>query len=146
MLKPLLYSIILACGIIVNYQQKPLPDWIVGDWVNAGGIHEEWVKGRAELRARSYRVTDGDTIVSEPIRILWKGGAMTYIPTVHNQNEGKPVEFRMVTSTDGFVVSEHPDHDFPQRITYRREGDTLHADVTDLAGENGFSLSWSIAD
>jgi hypothetical protein len=42
----------------------------------------------------------------------------------------KPTVFRMITGSDGEVVFENPEHDFPQRIIYRRESaDALFARI-----------------
>lgn len=43
-----------------------------------------------------------------------------------------PTRFALVRSGPGEAVFENPDHDFPKRIAYRREGATLVARATDL--------------
>ena len=40
-----------------------------------------------------------------------------------------PTAFRLVEVSGQRAVFENPGHDFPQRIIYRREGDTLHARI-----------------
>ncbi len=43
---------------------------------------------------------------------------------------GKPaVAFPLIESAEGLAVFADPEHDFPQRITYRRDGDKMTARV-----------------
>jgi hypothetical protein len=66
-----------------------------------------------------------------------------YTPTVPDQNDAKPVPFRMVSYEGHVVVFENPDHDFPQRIVYRFvpriadavDADSMYVSVSSLAGE-----------
>jgi len=38
-------------------------------------------------------------------------------------------EFALVDLDDQRAVFSNPDHDFPQRITYQRDGNRLHAEI-----------------
>ncbi|MEA3053017.1 MAG: hypothetical protein QOG72_1920 [Sphingomonadales bacterium] len=49
--------------------------------------------------------------------------------------EGGPaVAFRLVVCSPGWMTFQNADHDYPQNITYRREGDVLTASVAMLDG------------
>jgi hypothetical protein len=51
--------------------------------------------------------------------------------------QGAPaVPFRLVVCNPGMMTFENGDHDYPQVITYRREGDVLTASVAMLNGSN----------
>jgi hypothetical protein len=41
------------------------------------------------------------------------------------------------------VVFENPDHDFPQRIIYERNGDVLNARIEGRMGEREQAMTWS---
>ena len=53
-----------------------------------------------------------------------------------------PVEFRMKEAGDKRIVFENPQHDFPQRILYWREGDQLVARVEGTAGGKEKREEW----
>ena len=59
----------------------------------------------------------------------------------YGQPGGTPaVAFRLVRASATEAVFENPAHDFPQRISYRREGDSLTATVSLMSGGN--AQSW----
>lgn len=61
------------------------------------------------------------------------GGVQMYIA----QPGGRPpTSFKRTAGGEHWVRFENPDHDFPQRIEYRRQGDVLHAEVAG-PGDNG---------
>jgi hypothetical protein len=95
-------------------------NWILGNWqINESNNFEEWEMADDYLyRGKSYQVLKNDTVVTETINIVQKGEEIFYIPTVADQNDGKPVEFKLVSMDVGKVIFENKDHDFPQRIIY----------------------------
>ena len=77
----------------------------------------------------------------ESIRILRKpDGTLAYVPM---PNGGAPVEFALVKQGDRSIEFANPAHDFPQRIRYWREGDTLHAEIALIDGSRAMSWSYS---
>ncbi|HYG19014.1 MAG TPA: DUF6265 family protein [Ohtaekwangia sp.] len=84
-----------------------------------GYIYESWRSiSELELVGKSYQLNGDDTIVFEKIRLVKRGSAVAYIPVVMDQNEGKPVEFRLVSAEQKKYIFENREHDFPQRIIY----------------------------
>jgi len=49
---------------------------------------------------------------------------LLYIPIVSDQNSGEPTVFTEVSFSDTLIAFENMEHDFPQRITYRKTSDT----------------------
>lgn len=47
-----------------------------------------------------------------------KGDSLFYIPTIKTQNDGKPIQFKMVDATENQLVFENKTHDFPQKVIY----------------------------
>jgi hypothetical protein len=77
----------------------------------------------------------------EFLRIADDGEGLTYFASP----SGRPATpFRMVEMGDQRVVFENPEHDFPQRILYWREGDRLRARIEgEEDGEaHGTEFSW----
>ncbi|MGV3539074.1 MAG: DUF6265 family protein [Rufibacter sp.] len=98
-------------------------------------IYEEWkAVSPKELTGRSYTIKNADTLISETIRLYRSRGKWRYVPTVKNQNQGKPVTFKQTQMHPQQMVFENAQHDFPQKIEYRLLSPTqLH--VTISAGQ-----------
>lgn len=99
-------------------------EWMLGTWenrTNRGSIFEHWQElNPREYEGKSYMLNEGDTVVFETIRLVEKDEILTYIPTVANQNQSKPVQFRASTVSKNEMVFENKEHDFPQEISYLR--------------------------
>ncbi len=71
----------------------------------------------------SHTVVNGKTREYEFIRIVQEeNGDIFFIATPSGQKEAR---FKMTSATEREARFENPAHDFPQRIIYRREGDSL---------------------
>ena len=99
-------------------------DWVLGKWqVNDSTSFEEWEKVDNNLyRGKGYKIRKNDTTITETIIIVQKGKEVFYIPTVADQNEGKPVEFKLISKGTEKFIFENKNHDFPQRIIYAKNG------------------------
>jgi hypothetical protein len=114
--------------------------WLLGEWRNAmkrGFMYESWERTNdSTYTGGSYVVIQGDTVSSEVIDLAAKDGRLYYIPTVKNQNAGQPVVFTEKQVSKDLLVFENTEHDFPQRITYRKI--TIDSLVAEISGvENG---------
>ena len=71
------------------------------------------------------RTVNGDTLVEyEFVVVRERGDGLVYIA----QPSGQPsAEFLSITASANEVVFENKDHDFPQRVGYRRQATTLDA-------------------
>jgi hypothetical protein len=121
--------------------------WLLGEWRNntpRGVLYEAWrVKDDSTYTGRSCFVVGQDTVSSEVVALGVRGGALLYIPTVRDQNDGQPVTFTgtMVTGTE--MIFENPAHDFPQRITYTQiNPDSLVAVISGMQGEKEKSVQF----
>lgn len=96
--------------------------WLVGKWQNHSEnvvMYELWEKANDSVfTGKSFVIAAGDTVFSESIFLKEIGSDLFYIPSVSNQNEGKPVVFTLTTITDSCFIFDNPKHDFPQRIVY----------------------------
>jgi hypothetical protein len=55
----------------------------------------------------------------ETVRLKQNEQGIFYIPIVQEQNNKKPVSFKMTESDKATFTFENKEHDFPQRIIYR---------------------------
>jgi hypothetical protein len=103
-----------------------------GTWKSEGRkqvLFENWVVVKAgEMQGKSYLLQGSDTVVLEEVRLLQGEDGIFYIPTVKNQNNNKPVSFKLTTTAKSQFTFENLDHDFPQRVIYKLVSrDSLHA-------------------
>jgi Domain of unknown function (DUF6265) len=102
--------------------------WFIGRWTQVEGpdlvSFEEWKRASPTLfEGKSWTQYHTDTVHVETIDLVLEGEDIYYIPTVPENNG--PVRFKM-TKLEGKAVSfENPEHDFPQKISYALQGDSL---------------------
>ena len=98
--------------------------WMSGCWISDDGrerTEEFWLKPAGQtMIGLSRTVAGGKTVFIEYAQIgEVKGGDIAY--TVSLGMGARPVSFKLIRSSDAEAVFENPEHDFPQRIIYRRE-------------------------
>ena len=141
-----LSSLALVCMLSLfacksNNKQTPASskldelEWLLGDWqgeAEGNVFYENWVKVNDTLfSGESYFVSGSDTTGKEGIEIKAQDSVIYYIPTVHDQNEGQPVYFKLIISESRLVVFENQNHDFPQLISYKlTTSDSLVAQIS----------------
>jgi hypothetical protein len=96
---------------------------MLGDWEGrtpASLLVESWSRSTdSSFAGVSYVISNNDTVSFERVVIEQRGQELLYIPTVRGQNNGLAVEFKASLQTDEMVLFENPQHDFPQKISYR---------------------------
>ena len=106
--------------------------WISGCWQQTGTagrlVEEQWMTPRGNTMMGMSRTVRGDSVIEfEQLRISERAGKAVYHALPSGQ---QPSEFTAATVTDTMVAFENPQHDFPQRIIYRKRGtDSLIARV-----------------
>jgi hypothetical protein len=105
--------------------------WIAGVWVMEHGearTEEHWTDlGGDTYMAISRTVRAGHTVFYEYLRIEQRRDGIYYVAQPKNR---LPVDFRLTSLSGQEAVFENPNHDFPQRIVYRKNGDgTLTARI-----------------
>jgi hypothetical protein len=141
-------AVILALAVpaFVSAEEEdaPFPAWLAGAWSLSGAdeswAEEFWTHPRAGMMIGASREGREHTLRSwESIRILrTDDGSLAYVPM---PNGGPPVEFAMTDQGTRMIEFSNPAHDYPQRIRYWREGDTLHAEIALLDGSR--AVQWS---
>lgn len=124
-------------------------EWMLGDWLsvtNSTAFREHWERhpdGHFTGYAESGPSDGKEVSMHETLTLVQRDGRVQYVADVaHNEH---PVAFGMVSCDEGAVVFENADHDFPQRIAYRRlDSDHINAHISDLEGQ-GFELHFQRA-
>ncbi len=98
--------------------------------------HEQWMAPLGGMMLGMSRTVAGDVVREwEALRIEARGGGLVYAV----QPGGRPAtDFTATVVTDSSVTFANPEHDFPQRIIYRRVGsDSLIARIEgEMNGQN----------
>lgn len=116
--------------------------WITGRWVQEEGgrwAEESWTDARGGVLLGTSK-TGHDRVLTgfEFMRIAPDRQGRVHF---YGSPQGTPgVAFRLVSSGDRSAVFENALHDYPQRISYRREGDVLTATISDIEGKK--AVSW----
>ena len=103
-------------------------DWLAGHWCGDSGgrtLHEVWLPEAGGVLLGMSRTLRGGALESfEFMRIVPAGEDAG----LHVQPNGvAPTTFAIAERGAQRVLFENAAHDFPNRIEYRRDGDTLHA-------------------
>lgn len=101
--------------------------FVLGSWemqTPKGKIVEQWSSNADKiLKGKSYRINaKGDSILTETLEIRKVGKDTFYCSTVPNQNDGKEVCFKLISTKNQIYIFENAAHDFPQRIVYQNLG------------------------
>ncbi len=101
--------------------------WLSGCWRSESEnrqLTEHWMNpaGRMML-GLSHTIADGKTREYEFIRIVQEENGEIFF--VANPSGQKEARFKLMILSGQEARFENPEHDFPQRIIYRREGDSL---------------------
>lgn len=120
-----------------NFSELEKAKWLIGEWQNnspEGNATEVWKKENdSTFFGKSYFVIGKDTVSAETISLEQNGNQLFYIPTVKDQNAGKPVKFTLTSSTSNQLIFENPKHDFPQKISYTQiTNDSLLAEISGM--------------
>jgi len=104
--------------------------WMAGCWSVTRGnvaIEEHWMKPAGEIMLGMGRtVRDGKAIEFEFLRIASIDGKLAYIARPSGQPEAT---FALRSLADDEIVFENPEHDYPQRVIYRRTATGVTARV-----------------
>lgn len=115
--------------------------WLTGTWnrtnVKAGrAAHERWIKTAEGLQGWGVNLNGADTTFVEKLRIVTKEDKLYYVADVP---ENKALTWFLITEVSANTFTcENPQHDFPKKIVYQRDGNKLKATVSG----NGKSIDY----
>ncbi|MBX3294116.1 MAG: hypothetical protein KF762_00140 [Acidobacteria bacterium] len=102
--------------------------WEINDTARERIVQEQWMKPAGGVMLGMARTIRAGRLVNwEFTRLIEKDGDVFYVAKP-SQNAAETF-FKLVKSSSNEAVFENPEHDFPQRIIYRRSGDKLTARI-----------------
>ena len=117
--------------------------WMTGHWLWESGedmSEELWLKPRSGLILGIHRTIRSGNPFFEFLRIEFRDSSVVYVAQPRGVNT---TEFILVELGECSVVFENPDHDFPRRIIYRRDGDRLTSRIEGTIDGSARQESWS---
>lgn len=107
-------------------------DWLLGSWENTSEnvySRETWkFENQNAYSGHSFTTVASDTVFEEYMLLRQQGSEVILTVTAVNQNDEKPVDFKMIPSAPGHFTFENKQHDFPKQITYSNPSkDSLYA-------------------
>jgi hypothetical protein len=130
--------LLLGCGASPPRPSAPGSDdvaalaWLAGTWrgEGEGASHEAWTVARGGAMAGFGWSGEGEQ--HETLRIESEAGEIRYVASPSSQAR---TEFVLTSIAADRAVFENPQHDFPKRIEYTREGDRMVARISGDPGQ-----------
>ena len=117
--------------------------WLAGQWSREEGerwTEESWTPPRGGVMLGHSRSGRGDRL--REFEFLRVQAGADGVPAYIAQPGGRePVVFPLVGRDGMSATFENPAHDYPQRIIYVRDGDTLTATISAIDGSK--ARSWT---
>jgi len=126
-------------------QAADLPEWLTGEWQQERGdrwTEELWSLPRGGVMIGMGRSGRGESLQSWELMRIVRAADGTL--TLHAAPEGgKETIFPVLEQGVRDISFANPDHDYPQRIRYWREGRLLMAETAMMDGSN--AQNWTYA-
>lgn len=119
--------------------------WLAGDWHRCKDgeiVEERWLGPRGDMLVAVNLTTSTAKASFEHLRIAREGEGWVLWAAPMGR---PPVPFRMLESSAGRAVFANPEHGFPARIAYWREGDDLLARIEGTLREQPAAVEWRFA-
>ena len=149
LLPGLLLSLVLALPAAAEPQTTPaVPtleglSWLAGSWKGQAGPwtqEEHWTAPAAGLMLGLHRDAREDGRVAfEYLRIEEREDGIFYLASPGGR---EATAFRLIELTANRALFTNPEHDFPTRIVYERDGDSLKAWALGDDGK-GLAFAWT---
>ncbi|MBS1516507.1 MAG: hypothetical protein JSS91_00290 [Bacteroidetes bacterium] len=99
--------------------------WLNGQWegIQGSGVyHEEWeYQSDILMNGKAYFINKGEISNLEKLSLIITEMDIYY--TAEVQHNKSPVSFKLTEAGNDEFVFTNPVHDFPQRITYKKESE-----------------------
>jgi len=118
--------------------------WLSGSWSGTSGgvdMEEHWTAPKGDSMIGVHRdVAKGRTSSFEFLRIEQQGDQIVYLSMPNGQCPA--TAFPLKEASGARVVFENPQHDFPQRIVYWKDGQNLRARIEGTINGKAGSEEW----
>ena len=142
-MKKTLFLLSILCAIEIAHSQSALQnanedfkklDWLEGTWtrqeLKPGRTgYESWQKiSTTEWKGTGVNLKGTDTAFVEKLKLIMKDETIYYVADIADNKE--LVYFKLTAITQNSFVCENPQHDFPKKIAYQKEGKKLRATIS----------------
>ena len=116
-----------------NEEFKKL-DWLEGTWTRTNvepgrSAYEKWQKiSTSEWSGLGVNMKGDDTTFIEKLKLVIKAYNIYYVADIVENKE--PVYFKLTSITDDGFVCENAQHDFPKKISYKKDGEKVRATIS----------------
>lgn len=120
-----------SSAAIAKFRQM---EWLLGNWNRTNAkpgrsASEHWVKvNDRQWKGKGVILRGADTTFVEKLQIVIERDKLYYVADVP-ENKGL-VYFEITSVTDNGFICENPQHDFPKKIAYSRNGNTVTAIIS----------------
>jgi hypothetical protein len=149
----LLLALMVGCSakegqlrLVGEDPQLDVLGWLSGSWtgvVDGARVEEHWsVPAGGSMLGMNRTVVGGRTVFFEYLRIEAHDESIVYLASPRGRYP--PTPFTMAGMGERQVSFENPEHDFPQRIVYAREGESLHARIEGTQDGETRTSEWTM--
>lgn len=131
----LILSIITSCYRPSAYESMKDLQQLNGKWSSSESVlfNEYWqIKSDTLLLGQGYSLQDNDTAFKEELKIYYYEGHVFYGAKVGESEQF--VSFKLMKAWKKKWIFENLDHDYPNIITYKIDGNRLVATTTNSNG------------
>ena len=145
-MKPLRACVLALLLVCTSATAGESPDlsWLAGAWCSHDSdqtIEEHWLVERGGLMLGVNRTVTPKGASFEFLRIELAGKATRFVA---QPGGAPPTRFDLVRAAPNAVTFANPQHDFPKRIRYARDGEYLTARVDNGRDDaNALEFRWS---
>ena len=137
-------TIINALALMLIASTTPTtPDlgWLTGCWRSSdGSATEVWSESYGGWRfGHGATMSDGELVFFEQLRIETDDAGTRYVASPAG---AAPTTFTATDLGTDTAAFANPDHDYPQRIRYHREGNALTAQISLMDGSRAQTFRW----
>ncbi|MEP2773075.1 MAG: DUF6265 family protein [Fulvivirga sp.] len=139
-IRQLSVALLLIFGLYACNQTSSDADytWLIGQWqridMEDGQIaFESWQLQNNQLEGIGCTMEGNDTVFVEYLSIYKNNGKYLYTADVAHNPEAVAFE---ITPTDKGFICVNEKHDFPNKISYTQNGDSLVVFISDMSEEN----------
>jgi hypothetical protein len=136
-----LATLLVALPAAAQSQRVETLGWMAGSWEQSGRerVMETWTAPSNGMMVGASLTTSPGRRTFEFMRIVDTPESMSYLASPG----GRPaVEFKLRETGDKKVVFENLGHDYPQRITYWKDGELLAARIEGNVRGQARSEEW----
>jgi hypothetical protein len=134
-------ALLLLATPLAAADKLPMPEFMTGAWAQRTGDHwtEETWSSSSERMFGASREGEGATLKSRETLVIERTGDTLVL--IARPGEAAPVTFPLAGRDETSIEFANPNHDYPQRIRYWREGPELHASISLMDGSR--LVSWA---